>query len=119
MADHPVDTYYVPLLMTVASVLAGVAVPALEIHISHSAATALNALSVILFLTAGVLAYRTMKGNATRRGGRGGRASVIGDNSTAQGGQGGNSTGGTGGTGGNATVRGNNSVARGGDGGTG
>lgn len=53
------------------------------------------------------------------KGGKGGNALVEGDDSTAEGGRGGEAVRGDGGPGGNATVRGNRSAGKGGKGGRG
>lgn len=119
MSRHPYDTFYIPLALGIAMLLAGLGLPAVGITISHSLAWLLNMCALLLIGGTCMVAYRVRKNAAAGRGGRGGTASATGDGNVAVGGKGGDSNGGTGGAGGHATVRGNNSVARGGDGGTG
>jgi hypothetical protein len=120
-SNHPIESFYIPLLMAIAAVFVGVALPELHIKLSSAEATVLNALAVILILAAAVLAYRALKlrTSTDSRGGRGGNATSIGDANKVSGGRGGSANGGTGGAGGNATARGNRSVVKGGKGGAG
>ncbi|CAG4890610.1 hypothetical protein LMG31841_01164 [Paraburkholderia saeva] len=119
MSRHPFDTFYIPLAIGIAMLLAGLGLPAIGVAISHTIAWLLNVSALLLIAGTCWVAYRVRNNGTGERGGRGGNASATGDGNISIGGKGGDSTGGIGGTGGHATVRGNNSVARGGDGGAG
>jgi hypothetical protein len=120
-SKHPIESFYIPLLMAIAAGFVGFALPELHIRLSSAEATALNGVAVILIVAAAVLAYRTqnLRASSGGRGGRGGDATSIGVANKVSGGHGGVANGGTGGAGGNATARGNRSVVKGGRGGAG
>lgn len=117
MANHPYSEFYIPLSLLAATPLAGLGLPALTTWISPPFALVL---AVLIFVMAGVLAYRAIKIKSVQgRGGKGGAATSTGDENQALGGDGGAANGGTGGDGGDATVKGIRSVAKGGRGGHG
>lgn len=116
---HPVESFYIPLLLWIASVLVAIAQPVLQISISYGEAVAMNALAILLLVAGGLLGYRALPGAKAGRGGQGGRATSVGDDNRATGGDGGAANGGIGGRGGDAMVRGNRSTAKGGKGGAG
>lgn len=118
MSRHPFDTFYIPLLLTLATVAVGVPLSGNELP--RWVSIALYAFAAILVVFAGVLAYRIhSQKKHLPRGGRGGIAESYGSGNTVAGGKGGDANGGIGGAGGSAIVKGNNSFARGGDGGAG
>lgn len=117
MLKHPVDTYYIPLLLTAATIAVGIP---WSVDVPRWIGFTLYALAAGMVVFAGILAYRAQKQKKpTTRGGRGGNAENLGSGNTVEGGKGGVANGGIGGTGGNATNKGHNSVVRGGDGGAG
>lgn len=110
-------TFVVPLLLGIASLALGWGLPTLGIDLPtwSGAAAVIFALGCIL-----VAAYRALQASdptSTEAGGAGGNATVLGDESTAKGGDGGRGRTGRGGRGGNAEVLGDRSSAVGGKGG--
>jgi uncharacterized membrane protein YgcG len=118
MSRHPYETFYIPLLLAIATITASLA---LSLNALPAwAKVALYVVASVLVLFAGILAYQVRKSSKpSGRGGRGGIAESFGSGNTVTGGKGGDANSGVGGAGGNAVVRGNNSVVKGGDGGVG
>ena len=115
MSKHPVETFYIPLLLSIAAALVS-SLSELPMWLT----VCLYAAAGVLVIVAAVFAYRSRKSeNSSGRGGSGGAAESFGNSNDVTGGKGGNANAGRGGAGGNAKVRGNNSVAKGGDGGAG
>lgn len=118
MSKHPFDTFYIPLLVTIAGLTVGIPLSVNELP--RWTSITLYAFALVLVIFAGVLAYHAhSQKKRLSRGGRGGTAESDGNGNTLAGGKGGDANGGIGGAGGNAIVKGNNSFARGGDGGAG
>lgn len=118
MSKHPLDTYWIPLVMSL-----GIAIFFLGFaeSLSFNYSIACWVLGIVLLVSAGSIAYRKHKQRqpTPSRGGTGGIGYSQGDLSEADGGNGGNANGGIGGNGGNAIAKGKGSRARGGAGGAG
>lgn len=119
MSNARNSIFWIPLLMGIASLIFGLALPKFEIQLNSTVVYGSVAAGVALLALAAYLAFRTARDSAGSlpHAGRGGDAKVTGDGSRATGGRAGGAQFGTGGDGGSASVRGNNSSARGGDGG--
>lgn len=117
MSKHPFDTFYIPLLLGIATLAASIP---FSVTVPQWVGYTLYAVTAVMVVFAGILAYRAHgQKKPSTRGGRGGNAESHGSGNTAAGGKGGDANGGIGGDGGNAIVKGTNSVVRGGDGGAG
>src|SRR5262249_9388222 len=106
MSEHPIATFWIPLLLALFGLLGGIGLPALSRSVSPTAVISSCVGAAIVAISAGALAYRTHRQTGGRSGGRGGNADVSGHESTATGGSGGASRGMGGGDGGHARVRG-------------
>jgi len=118
MDNHPTESYWIPVLLTVAAFFAEWGAPAILKSPTEQVVLTCRIVAVVLLVVAGALAYRSQRQRSLRGGGRGGSAQVRGHDSEAVGGAGGrSSSGGLAGDGGSACVKGNRSRARGGAGG--
>ena len=121
MSDHQNSTFWIPSLLAVAFLIFGLGIPELGIQLPEHSTEGALAIAVLFVIWAGYLAYQSSAKSAGQLtgGGLGGSASVVGNHSTATGGDGGSTVARAGGAGGSASVSGNNSSARGGRGGNG
>jgi membrane protein implicated in regulation of membrane protease activity len=111
-------SFWVPLLIGVAFLIFGLALPALGIGVPSWAVWTALAVAVALVLFAFWTVRRSAcTGTPASNAGPGGNARVTGNRSKAFGGKGGRGGIGKGGRGGDATVTGDGSIAAGGKGG--
>ncbi len=121
MAANRISTFWIPLVLSIAFLLFGLAIPAMKIEVPAQSANVAFAIAALLVVLAYILSRRDHAAHPgpVVGGGAGGEASVVGNDSDAMGGDGGAAGKGMGGAGGKANVHGNNSLARGGSGGRG